>query len=166
MSAGPVSTSLSSTSSPPVPFDVGKNIVLVPTFRETEVDSYFGAFERIATALKWPPEAWALLLQCKLYGKAQAAIAALPVEENLQYESVKAAILRAYELVPEAYCQKFRNHKKTPAQSYVEFAREKGMLFDKWSTACKACDYETLRELILLEDLKKMFARKNYSLYQ
>ena len=31
-------------------FDIGKHIVLVPTFRETEVDSYFSAFERIANA--------------------------------------------------------------------------------------------------------------------
>lgn len=154
-SAGSVSKPSSSTTHPQGAFDVGKNIVLVPTFRETEVDSYFSAFERIATALQWPTEAWALLLQCKLHGKAQEAIAALPVDESLQYESVKAAILRAYELVPEAYRQKFRNHKKAPTQSYVEYAREKGMLFDKWSTACKAFDFESLRELILIEDFKK-----------
>lgn len=36
----------------------------------------------------------------------EEAIAALPVEESLQYESVKAAILRSYELVLEAYRQK------------------------------------------------------------
>lgn len=131
VSVGPVNRSSPSTTSPPGSFDVGKNIVLVPTFRETEIDSYFGAFERIANALQWPPEAWALLLQCKIYGKAQEAIAALPVEDSLNYDSVKAAILRAYELVSEAYRQKFRNHKKAPTQSYVEFAREKGVLFDK-----------------------------------
>lgn len=128
---------------------------MVPTIHETEVDSYFGAFERIANALQLPPEAWALLLQCKIHGKAQEAIAALPVEDSLNYDSVKAAILRAYELVPEAYRQKFRNHKKAPTQSYVEFAREKGVLFDKWSSACKASDFDTLRELVLMEDFKK-----------
>ena len=78
-SAGLVSKSSSSTASLPGAFDVGKNVVLVPTFRETEVDSYFGAFERIAKALQWPPEVWALLLQCKINGKAQEAVAALPV---------------------------------------------------------------------------------------
>lgn len=31
------------------PFDVGKNSRLVPMFRDTEVDSYFESFERIAT---------------------------------------------------------------------------------------------------------------------
>ncbi len=39
-------------------FDVGKYIKLVPPFRETEVDSYFVAFERVATKLKWPREMW------------------------------------------------------------------------------------------------------------
>lgn len=38
-----------------------------------------------------------------MHGKAQDAIAALPVEDSLDYETVKTAILRVYELVPEAY---------------------------------------------------------------
>ena len=102
-------------------------------------------FERIAAALQWPPEIWTLLLQCKMHGKAQDAMAALPVEDSLNYETVKTAILRAYELVPEAYRQKFRGHKKTSAQTYVEFAREKGTLFDKWCATCKVRDFNALR---------------------
>ena len=45
---------------------------------------------------------------------------------------VKMSILKAYELVPEAYWQKFQNTKKTEKQTYVEFGREKEMLFDLW----------------------------------
>ncbi|TWW59234.1 Retrovirus-related Pol polyprotein from transposon 17.6 [Takifugu flavidus] len=47
-------------------FDVSKNVSLVPAFREAEVDSYFSAFERIASALNWPRDMWPVLLQCKL----------------------------------------------------------------------------------------------------
>uniref|UniRef100_A0A8P4FXX4 CCHC-type domain-containing protein n=1 Tax=Dicentrarchus labrax TaxID=13489 RepID=A0A8P4FXX4_DICLA len=136
-------------------FDVSKHIALVPMFRETEVDSYFGVFERIAAALQWPAEVWSLLLQCKIHGKAQDAIAALSLEESLSYDAVKTAILRAYELVPEAYRQKFRDHRKAQSQTYVEFAREKGVLFDKWTSTCKVNDFNSLRELILVEDFKK-----------
>jgi len=69
-------------SAPPPPraaggFDGSRNIALVPQFREAEVDSYFSAFERVATSLKWPTEVWALLLQCKLTGKAQEILSAL-----------------------------------------------------------------------------------------
>ncbi len=130
------------------------HIVLVPQFRETEVDSYFSAFERITTSLHWPKEVWSLLLQCRLFGKAQEVCSTLSLEESLKYESVKSAILRAYELVPEAYRQRFRKHKKSPTQTFVEFAREKGVLFDKWCTASKASDFDTLRELMLLEEFK------------
>lgn len=35
-------------------FDVSRHISLVPSFRESEVDSYFIAFERIAPTLHWP----------------------------------------------------------------------------------------------------------------
>lgn len=51
-------------------FDVGKHIALVPNLRESVVDSFFIAFERIATSLGWPKDVWSLLLQCKLVGKA------------------------------------------------------------------------------------------------
>uniref|UniRef100_A0A3B1J0P6 Gypsy retrotransposon integrase-like protein 1 n=1 Tax=Astyanax mexicanus TaxID=7994 RepID=A0A3B1J0P6_ASTMX len=139
--------------SPPA-FDVSKHISLVPPFRETEVDTYFGVFERIATALNWPKGVWSLLLQCRLVGKAQEVCSSLPLEDSLQYDSVKAAILRAYELVPEAYRQKFRMHKKSSSQTFVEFAREKEILFDKWCSACKATDFASLRKLILLEEFK------------
>lgn len=93
-------------------FDVSKHISLVPQFREAEVDSYFGVFERIASALNWSREVWPLLLQCKLTGKAQEICATLSLEDSLNYDMMKAAILRAYELVPEAYRQRFRGHKK------------------------------------------------------
>ncbi len=90
---------------------MSKNISLVLQFRETEVDSYFGVFERIASALNWSREVWPLLLQCKLTGKAQEVCATLSLEDSLKYDAVKAAILRAYELVPEAYRQRFMSHK-------------------------------------------------------
>ena len=144
--ADAMSMSTPSTNSSHSTFDISKHIGLVPQFREAEVDSYLGAFEHIASALQWPTEVWPLLLQCKIHGKTQEAVAALPLEDSLKYDSVKSAILRAYKLVPEAYRQKFRNHKKTPNQTYVEFTREKGTLFDKWSTTCKAETFNSLRE--------------------
>ncbi len=53
------------------------------------------------------------------------AYASLSPEANLDYDQVKSAVLRSYELVPEAYRQKFRHYKKTEGQSYAEFGCEK-----------------------------------------
>lgn len=38
--------------------------------------------------------------------------------------------------------------------SYIDFAREKGALFDRLCAACKADDLASLRELMLLEEFK------------
>ena len=135
-------------------FNVSKHVSLVPIFHETEVETYFTAFERIARALHWPDDRWAILLQCKLTGKAQEACAALSIEDSLVYEKVKTAVLRVYELVPEAYRQRFRNLKKTQTQTCVDFSREMGILFDRWCSACKVDELASLRELILIEQFK------------
>lgn len=88
-------------------FDVCKYIKLVPPFHESEVDAYFVAFERIAGKLRWPNDMWALLLQCSLTGKAQEICTSLPIEQSLDYEVVKTAVLRAYELVPRRIAKSF-----------------------------------------------------------
>lgn len=43
----------------------------------------------------------------------------------LDYDKVKAAVLRVYELVPEAYRQKFRKFRKSEHQTYCEFGCKK-----------------------------------------
>lgn len=53
--------------------------------------------------MKWPRDVWPLLLQCVFTGKAQDAYAALSPEVSLDYDKVKVAVVRTYELVPEAY---------------------------------------------------------------
>lgn len=66
------------------------------------------AFGQVAGKLKWPRDMWALLLQCNLVGKVQEVCAALLIEDTLNYDVVKLAVLRAYKLVLKAYRQKFR----------------------------------------------------------
>ncbi len=147
-------------------FDVTRQISLVPPFRESEVDTYFTVFERIAATLNWPQNVWPLLLQCKLVGKAQEVCSALTLEQSLDYSVMKNAVLRAYELVPEAYRQKFRNLVKTPSQTFTEFARDKANLFDRWCAANKVDTLEQLKELILLEEFKNCLSEKNSCLFK
>ena len=106
-------------------FDPARNIRLVPPFQEKEVDKYFAHFEKVADSLNWPKESWVLLLQSVLVGKAQEIYGSLSVEQSSNYEHVKEAILKSYELVPEAYRQKFRNYLKYDSKTHVEFARDK-----------------------------------------
>ena len=66
----------------------------------------------MAENLKWPREHWTLLLQSVVIGKAREIYTQLSLEQSSDYDKVKELILKAYELVPEAYRQKFRDCRK------------------------------------------------------
>ena len=114
----------------------------MPPFQEKEVDKYF---EKVADSLNWPKaswvlllknwpiESWVLLLKSVLVGKAQEIYGSLSVEQSSNYEHVKEAILKAYELVPEAYRQKFRNVKVNPTSDDVKSCSEDKISHDKES---------------------------------
>lgn len=87
-----------------------------------------------------------MLLQTLLSGKAQKIYASPSVEDSAEYHLLESAILKSYELVLEAYRQKFRNHRKSDAQTYVEFIRQKETYFDRWNTANNVeNEYEKLK---------------------
>ena len=102
---------------------MSKNVCFVPPFQDTEVNKYFLhlSFEKITSSLEWPKEVWTLLLQSALLGEVYSA---LSVDQSSDYNVVKTAIiLKAYELVPEAYQQQFRGCRKEESQTYVEFGK-------------------------------------------
>ena len=138
-------------------FDVTRDIRLVPPFQEKDGDQYFLPFEKVAENLKWPKEHWTLLLQSVVIGKARESFyTQLSLEQSSDYDKVKELILKAYELVPEAYRQKFRNCRKENDQTHVEFARTKEQLFDRWCSSKKiGSDYPKLRPLMLVEEFKR-----------
>jgi len=92
-----------------------------------------------------------------LVGKAQEIYAALTLDQSSEYEIVKATILNAYKLVPEAYWQRFRESKKSTNQTYVEFARDKERLFDRWCASMGVDNFKKFRELVLLKEFKNCF---------
>ena len=137
-------------------FVPSREIRLVPPFDEVEIDKYFQHFEKVAVSLEWPKRYWSLMLQSVLKGKAQQAYSALSLEATADYYTVKETILRAYELVPEAYRQKFRNLRKNESQNYVEFAHDKERFFEQWcSSKAVNGDFQKLKDLVLLEEFKR-----------
>ena len=87
-------------------------------------------------------------------GRAQEAYSALSIEDIKDYVKVKDAILRTYELVPEAYRQRFRSLSKLDEQTYVDFAKEKETSFNSWCKSQKAETKEDLKQFVLLEEFK------------
>ncbi|KAL5008571.1 hypothetical protein ScPMuIL_014152, partial [Solemya velum] len=87
--------------------------------------------------------------------------------EISNYQVVKKAILKAYELVPGAYRQKFRNSRKRDEQTHVEFAREKEQLFNRWCDSKEIDeDFGKLRQLLLIEEFKRFMYQLQIKQYK
>ena len=135
--------------------DVQRNIKLVPEFNEKEVDGFFLLFEKVADRLEWPSKIRTLLLQSVLKGKAQIVYAALDTSQCEDYDVVKREILKAYELVPEAYRRKFRDMSKGDGITYMDHARNLEIACDRWCVSRDIGeDFTKLRELVLVEQFK------------
>ena len=136
-------------------FNPSQAVRLVPVFQDRDIDRWFQAFEKVAIFAGWPKDKWVLVLQACLQGKAQIAYAALSLDDSNDYDLVKAAVLRKYSLVPEAYRQKFRGLKRNEGQSYAEFATGYEMLFDRWCVSAKAeGSFDKLRQMVLMEQFR------------
>ena len=68
------------------------------------------------------------------------------------YWRVKEAVLRVYELILEAYRQKFSNHRRVSGQTHIE----KEILFNRWFRSMKLdFTHEKLKEVVFMEEFKK-----------
>lgn len=133
------------------------DLKLVPSFNEEDPETFFLCFERLAETRGWSESASVLMLQRVLVGKARQAYVALSSVDGARYEEVKGAVLKAYELVPEAYRQRFRGGKRGE-RTHLEFVRELVLNFDNWCSAAGVKTKEDMRELILLEQFKNSVA--------
>ena len=69
-------------------------------------------------------------------------------------------MLKAYELVPEAYRQRFRNHQKSEKQTYAEAAREQSSLFHRWLAAEAVDNFDSLCNLMIVEQFKSILPER------
>ena len=135
------------------PFDLAKNIKLVPAFTDYDPEDYFKTFEETASHLNWPRDQWVWLLRPKLTGKAAKVCRHL--ENTTEYQSIKQAILDAFSISVEGYRQNFRNKTKFATQTYIEFASEKLREFRKCLKCTAVTTFAELENLIVFEEFKR-----------
>ena len=82
------------------------------------MEAYLTTFERVMQAYEVAPERWAYKLAPQLTGRAQQAYAAMPAEEAGDYEALKIAILRRYDICEETYRQRFRGAERKEDETY------------------------------------------------
>ena len=117
-----------------------------------DIENYLTTFERTANTFEWPKEKWVVKLVPCLTGEAQAAYAAMSIMESNDYEKVKEAIRKRYDITEETYRQRFRSTKTSREESYKEMYVRLKDLFKKWiKPDGKAV--EEIIEVIIMEQL-------------
>ena len=118
------------------------------------IEAYLTTFERMMEAYGVSREHWPFKLAPQLTGKAQQAYAALPPEGAKVYDTLKAAILRCYNINEETYRKRFRSLEMKTGEAPRELVTRLQDLAARWTRECKSA--EELLDLIVKEQLLNM----------
>ena len=116
---------------------------------QDDVEAYLTTFERIMEVNEVSRERWPFQLAPQLTGKAQQAYAALPPDDAKDYDVVKTAILRWYNINEETYRQRFRALKPKEDESPQELMTRLQDLASRW--ARETTTHQELLDLLLRE---------------
>jgi len=106
------------------PFRVEAAVKLVPTFSESDVETFLLSFEKVTELNNFPPYKYAAILQAHLTGKALKVFTEISVEDCRDYPTLKGALLQAYSVVPEVYRKRFQSLNKLYSETYYEYPSE------------------------------------------
>ena len=116
------------------------------------MDAYLKRFERFAKNAKWPAEEWATNLSTLLQGKASEVYSRLSTEDANDYEKLRDALLKRYQLKEEVFHQKFRNSKQEIGETAGQFVIRLSNYLARWMESGKVkATFEGLRDLIIRE---------------
>ena len=116
-----------------------------------DIESYLTTFERMMKAYEVDTARWAFKLAPQLTGRAQQAYAALDPSDAECYTTVKAAILRRYNINEETYRQRFRSFKYRAGKTPTEIATRLTDLAGRWLKDCST--FEEVKDAVVKEQL-------------
>lgn len=101
---------------------------LVPKFLESDPDTFLSPLERAANVRNWSDSEHMPLPQCVLTGEDQEAYRSLLVNESQTDSLVKAAVLKAPELVTEAFRRRLRRWEKVRKADTCDVSKGAGLI--------------------------------------
>ena len=95
----------------------------LPYFEETKdnlkMDSYLSRFEKYAVANKWDRSIWAAYLSALLKGRALEVYDRLSVADANDYEKLKDALLKNFDMTERGFRKKFRNDRSERSETFI-----------------------------------------------
>lgn len=126
----------------------------MPYFDEDKdfMDSYLNRFERFAQAQGWRTADLTLYLSALLKGRALDVYSRLPPDQAADYETLKSALLKRYQLTADGF--KYRFHSAKPEQGEIpaQFITRLDSYLTRWMELAEAeKTYDGLKTLIVKE---------------
>ena len=142
-----------STSGSTVPLGKTK-IPKMPYFDEDKdcMDSYLNRFERFAQVEGWKKESYAIYLSALLKGKALDVYSRLPSDQATDYDCLKSALLKRYQLSEDGLKRKFRTARADVGELPTQFITRLASYLQRWVELAGADQmYDGLAALIIRE---------------
>ena len=124
----------------------------LPKFEEAkdDMDAYIERFERFATTQKWDKSTWAVSLSSLLTGKGLDVYTAMPVEQASDYDALKKAVLKRYQLTEEGYRNKFRDCRQLQGETVFQFVARLKRYATRWTEMAETeSTFDALMDLML-----------------
>ncbi|XP_006823695.1 uncharacterized protein LOC102806650, partial [Saccoglossus kowalevskii] len=109
------------------------NAPKLPLFNEDkdDLDAWVQRFERYALAIGWKRRDWAINLSTLLTGKALDTYSRLAVQSASDYDALKLALFKQYNLTEDGFRKKFRGAKPDETETATQFAARIENYFDR-----------------------------------
>ena len=96
----------------------------LPYFDESKdkMDSYLSRFEKYATANEWNKSVWAAYLSALLKARALDVYDRLSVDDAADYEKLKEALLKNFDMTERGFRKKFRYERPEKSETFIQFS--------------------------------------------
>ncbi|GFN86654.1 retroviral-like aspartic protease 1 [Plakobranchus ocellatus] len=134
--------------------DAGAKHPKLPNFQDGrgDLDIWLTRFETFAESNGWSREKWSSSLCALLTGRALDCYGRLSAEQAKDYDKVKEALMKRYDLTEDGYRRKFRTCKLAEGESPDMFIVRIVTYLDRWIKLFKTDkSYEKLEDLIVRE---------------
>ena len=126
----------------------------LPSFLDgkDDLDDYLQRFDRFATTAKWEKTGWASKLSALLSGRALEVYSRSSEEAAQDYDRVKLALMKRYDLTEDGYRHKFRASKAEVDESPEQFIVRLDRYLLRWLELSNTeHSFEGLKDLIVKE---------------
>ncbi|XP_073525034.1 uncharacterized protein [Phyllobates terribilis] len=124
--------------------------------KDGDLDTFLRGFEKACRQYQLPTDQWAKYLTPGLRGKALEVFASLPREQDGDYEAVKQALIKKYQLTPEVYRKKFRALQRGPHDTYSDVVDGLRTNFEQWIRGLAVTTFEDLKDLMVKDQFFRL----------